>query len=159
MVRCFPALLLCLTLLAPTAVAGQTDDDRDAIGSVLDELVTSWNARDAEGWVARFTEDSGFTNILGTHFRDRDANRARHALLFESVFAESTLAGEVAELRPLGDDAAVATVLFTLTGYTSLPPGVMETEPGVLRTRLLTVLQRREGGWWIVEAQNTAVMP
>jgi uncharacterized protein (TIGR02246 family) len=129
------------------------------VTTVLEALPVAWNARDASMWVANFASSSDFTNILGMHFDDRAANEARHATLFESIFSNSTLEAEVLDVRILGDDAAVAEVAFRLVGYERLPPGVIETEPGELRTRLITVLERREGRWQIVAAQNTAILP
>jgi hypothetical protein len=59
----------------------------------------------------------------------------------------------------LGGDAAVAELQFTLVGYSRLPPGVTESRPGQLMTRLITVLERRRERWVIVAAQNTAILP
>lgn len=132
---------------------------KSEIEEILRRLPAAWNARDADAWVASVGEDSGFTNILGMHFPDRAANRSRHAELFETIFADSRLEAEVLSVRVVGRDAAVAEVEFTLVGYHRLPPGVEETVPGVLRTRLVTVLERREVGWTIVAAQNTAILP
>lgn len=126
---------------------------------VLLALPEAWNARDASAWVAHFDPESGFTNILGMHFPDREANQARHAALFESIFANSRLSAEVLSVRRVGDRGAVAEVALTLVGYDRLPPGVEETEPGVLHTRLITVLEHREEGWTVVAAQNTAILP
>lgn len=129
------------------------------IEQILHRLPEAWNARDADAWVESFGERSGFTNILGMHLPDRTANRERHAELFETIFANSHLEAEVLSIRPVGAAAAVAELEFTLVGYDRLPPGVEETEPGVLRTRLITVLERREGSWLIAAAQNTAILP
>jgi hypothetical protein len=50
-------------------------------------------------------------------------------------------------------------VLLRLAGYARLPPGIGETEPGVLETRLVDVLQKIDGDWRIVFSQNTAIVP
>ena len=122
-------------------------------------LPDAWNNRDAGAWVAHFEEDSGFTNILGMHFPTREANAARHAQLFETIFANSTLTAEVLSIRQIGGEGAVAEVQFELVGYDRLPPDVVETEPGLLRTRLIVVLERESGEWAVLAAQNTAVLP
>ena len=143
-----------------TASCGAPPVDHAAeISTLLEALPAAWNARDASMWVANFTPSSDFTNILGMHFEDRASNEERHALLFGSIFSDSQLEAEVLEVRVLGDDAAVAEVGFRLVGYERLPPGVTETAPGELRTRLIVVLERRDDRWHIVAAQNTAVLP
>jgi uncharacterized protein (TIGR02246 family) len=131
----------------------------EPIVGLLEALPDAWNRRDADAWVENFADESGFTNILGMHFPDREANRARHAQLFATIFANSTLEAEVLRVRPVGRDAAVAELQFTLVGYDRLPPDVPETEPGVLRTRLITMLESRDDRWVVVSAQNTAILP
>ena len=157
------ALIAALSSVAPLAaqdaVAPPPSDARAEIEEILLRLPDAWNARDAEAWVESFDERSGFTNILGMHFPDRAANRTRHAELFATIFADSRLEADLLSVRLVGADAALAELGFTLVGYDRLPPGVSETEPGVLRTRLVTVLERREGDWRIIGAQNTAILP
>ena len=134
-------------------------DHASEITGLLVALPEAWNTRDASMWVANFDSSSGFTNILGMHFEDRVANEARHAELFSTIFSESHLEADVLDVRIVGGDAAVAEVAFRLVGYERLPPGVTETTPGELRTRLITVLERQDGQWKIVAAQNTANLP
>jgi len=134
-------------------------DPSPEISAIIGGLPAAWNSRDASSWVANFSSASDFTNILGMHFEDRAANEARHATLFETIFRESHLEAEVLEVRVLGDDAAIAEVGFRLVGYERLPPGVIETMPGELRTRLITVLELVGEEWKIVAAQNTAILP
>lgn len=159
-----PAGLVALLVLGscrPAPAPSEPPDrpDLEGVEAVLLALPDAWNARNADAWVAGFGEGSTFTNILGMRFPDRAANQARHAQLFATIFARSRLEAEVGDVRRVGTDGAVAEVAFTLTGYDRLPPGVGETEPGILRTRLLTVLEHRDGAWVVVAAQNTAVLP
>jgi uncharacterized protein (TIGR02246 family) len=152
------ALAIAMALLAACSSRPPTPD----LGEVEDILLVlpeAWNDRDAAAWVASFAPDSDFTNILGMHFPNREANKARHAELFATIFADSRLSADVPSVRPVGDTGAVAELELTLVGYARLPPGIRETEPGVLRTRLITVLEHRNGSWRIVAAQNTAILP
>jgi uncharacterized protein (TIGR02246 family) len=144
---------------APSCVPTPAAPITAPIVSILEALPDAWNRRDADAWVENFAETSGFTNILGMHFADREANRARHAELFATIFANSRLEAEVLRVRPVGGTAAVAELEFTLIGYDRLPPDVPETEPGILRTRLITMLEHRGGRWTVVAAQNTAILP
>ena len=47
----------------------------------------------------------------------------------------------------------------TLTGYAALPPGLVPTEPGVVRTIKTWVVVKRAGSWQIVTQHTTAVTP
>ena len=152
------ASLLELVLVTASLVAQSQEDER-AIREVLHALPDAWNARDASAWVENFTPDSGFVNILGVWFSDRASNQERHATLFATIFRDSTLQAEVLHIRFTDPDTAVAEVLFRLVGYEALPPGIGETAPGVLETRLVDVLQKIDGHWRIVFSQNTAIVP
>jgi uncharacterized protein (TIGR02246 family) len=151
-----PVVVAALALVAP--VRAQTSDEV-AIGEIVDGLSVAWNGGDADAWVQNFTDTSGFTNILGMHFSDREANRARHASLFETVFEGSRLETELISIHQVGREAAVVEVGLDLRGYQGLPPGISETQRGVLKTRLILALQKIEDRWWIIAAQNTAVLP
>ena len=155
--RSLGASLLAL-VLAAASVAAQSLEDERAIREVLLALPEAWNARDAAAWVENFTPDSGFVNILGMRFPDRASNEERHASLFATIFRDSTLQADVLHIRFADSDTAVAEVRFRLVGYTALPPGIGETAPGVLETRLVDVLQKIDGHWRIVFSQNTAIV-
>jgi len=153
------AVVLCIGALLNSCQSPPPPAELTEIEGLLLALPAAWNQRDAEAWVANFDQDSGFTNILGMHFPDRSANEARHAELFRTIFANSTLSAEVLDIRAVGETGAVAELVFTLVGYERLPPGMEETEPGVLRTRLITVWEHANGVWRMVAAQNTAIAP
>lgn len=80
-------------------------------------------------------------------------------MLFGTIFRDSTLQAEVQHIRFTDADTAVAEVVFRVVGYEGLPPGIGETAPGVLETRLVDVLQKIDGHWRIVFSQNTAIVP
>ena len=128
--------------LVTASLAAQSPEDERAIREVLLALPDAWNARDASAWVENFTPDSGFVNILGVRFSDRASNQERHETLFATIFRDSTLQAEVLHIRFTGPDTVVAEVLFRLVGYEALPPGIGETAPGVLETRLWTCCRR-----------------
>ncbi len=163
MIRVRSSVLVLLAVvgvfLPQHRAAAQVNLDEGVIRSILTDLATAWNAKDVDGWVESFSEDSGFTDILGMHFAGRGNNRARHGVLFNTVYALSTMRADVLEIRPMGTEAAFARARLTLTGFEVLPPGIEETDPGELHILLLAALERRNGRWLIVSAQNTAVFP
>ena len=155
----FLGVSLLVLVMATASLAAQSAADERAIRDALLSLPDAWNARDASAWVENFTPDSGFVNILGMKFPNRASNEERHAALFATIFRDSTLQADVLHIRFTGSDSAVAEVLFRLVGYTALPPGISDTVPGVLETRLVNVLQKIDGYWRIVFSQNTAIVP
>lgn len=156
--RSFALLLLVAPLASCKGSSGPSAEE--AIRHALAQHAEAWNRHDAKAWVAPFAEEADFVNILGTVFQGRAEIERRHADLFASIFAKSTVVVTTRKVQALGADGAVAETDYELRGYDRLPPGIQATDAdGTLRTRLKYVWTRRNGGWVVVSAQNTAVLP
>ena len=153
-------LLLILTLLAGCAKEAPSEPPELLIRKALAEQEDAWNRHDAKAWVAAFTEDAEFINILGTSLQGRAEIERRHDEIFRTIFARSRVAVQTRKVRALGSGAALAETDYQLRDYDRLPPGIRPTDAdGTLRTRLKYVWERRPEGWRIVSAQNTAILP
>jgi len=135
------------------------DTDEQRIRDIIVAQVAAWNRGDAEGYAEACLPEVGFTNILGMRWDTRDGNVARHAAMFRTAFAGSQLTIAIERVLLLGDGAAVAELLTTLTGFRGLPPGVRAAGDGTLRTRMLEVFVKRDRQWWMAACHNTAVAP
>jgi uncharacterized protein (TIGR02246 family) len=156
------SLALLGLLVGPLASCkGSSQPPADAaIRHALAQQAEAWNRHDAKAWVASFAEDADFVNIVGMLLQGRAEIERRHADLFASIFAKSTVVVTTRKVQALGNDGAVAETDYELRGYDRLPPGIQATDAdGTLRTRLKYVWRRTETGWQIVSAQNTAVFP
>jgi uncharacterized protein (TIGR02246 family) len=130
------------------------------IRAELAKQAEAWNQHDAKAWVAAFSEDAEFINILGTSLQGRAEIERRHAEIFRSIFARSRVVVKTRKVRALGASAAIAETDYELRDYDRLPPGIRATDAdGTLRTRLKYVWELRSEGWRIVSAQNTAILP
>lgn len=153
------ALLLVVAPLAGCQGSSAPPADA-AIRQALAQQAQAWNRHDAKAWVASFASDAEFVNILGMLLQGRSEIERRHAELFASIFAHSTVVVTTRKVQPLGKTAAVAETDYELRGYDRLPPGIRATDAdGTLRTRLKYVWLQGSAGWQIVSAQNTAVLP
>jgi hypothetical protein len=66
----------------------------------------------------------------------------------------------IAKLRLIRPDVAIADVSGEMNGFPTPPPaGVPVGADGVLRFKLLMVLIKEHGVWWITEYHNVAVTP
>ena len=148
-----------LTALLGSPLWAQSVADEQAVRQILVDREVAWNARDASAWVKDFAADSRFINILGMRFPDRASNEQRHAALFATIFRNSLLSVELLEMRFADPDTAIVEARLQLTGYEALPPGIRESAPGALETRLVDVLQRIDGRWHVIFSQNTAIAP
>ncbi len=159
-----PLCLLSSAVMFLAALQGgelwaQSVADEQAVRQVLVDREVAWNTRDASAWVKDFAADSRFINILGMRFPDRASNEQRHATLFATIFRNSSLSVELLEMRFADLDTAIVEARLQLTGYEALPPGIRESAPGALETRLVDVLQRIDGRWHVIFSQNTAIAP
>lgn len=133
--------------------------DSTSIRAIVADLDSAWAHADADRWASHYSEDADFVNILGMHMADTKAMHDRHHEIFTGVFKGSKHVGTLRRLRFLNPAVAIADVDVEVTGFKSLPPGVVPTSPGSLRTRMKHILTKSEGGWKIVATQNTAVAP
>lgn len=106
------------------------------------------------------TEDVSFTNIFGTVRYGRAEFVKRHIEIANTIFKGTTPKSTIAKLRFVRQDVAIADVSGEITGFPKTPPaGVPVGADGVLRFKLLRVLIKEQGVWWITEYHNVAVTP
>jgi len=139
---------------AATVVADST-----AILGIVARLDAAWGAMDAVAWAREFAPDAQFVNILGQTMNGATAIRDRHAFVFNGPFKGSRLTSTVSRLRFVGPLAAVVECNQDLTGYVALPPGSRETQPGVLKTRMVHMVAKVNGTWTVISTQNTQLQP
>jgi uncharacterized protein (TIGR02246 family) len=106
------------------------------------------------------TEDVSFTNIFGTVRYGRAEFVKRHIEIANTIFKGTTPKSSIAKLRFIRPDVAIADVSGEITGFPKTPPAGVPVGPdGVLRFKLLLVLIKERGVWWITEYHNVAVIP
>jgi uncharacterized protein (TIGR02246 family) len=142
-----------------TAQSFGSADDSTSIRAIVADLDSAWAHADADRWASHYSQDADFVNILGMYMADTKAMHARHHEIFTGVFKGSTHVGTLRRLRFLDASVAIADVDVEVTGFKALPPGVVPTAPGVLRTRMKHILTKFGDEWRIVATQNTAVAP
>jgi uncharacterized protein (TIGR02246 family) len=129
-------------------------DDERQIEQLLGELTDAWNRGDANAYGARYLADATFTNANGSFYLGRDEFDRRHEEIFRGVLRGTTLAMTINKLRFVRPDVAIVDVGTGISGSPLRPQGV-EVEPdGLLRSCLLMVLLKQDGGWWIAAYHN-----
>jgi uncharacterized protein (TIGR02246 family) len=134
------------------------NDDRLSIERLAAALDDAWARGDAGAYASRFANDGTFTNFLGMFYQGRDAFRERHDAVFKTVFKGTTLTLRVATLRFIRPDVAIADTDAELRGLKAVPSGLTALA-GIVRTKLLMVLVKEHGDWWISAYHNVAVAP
>lgn len=128
-------------------------EDEQGIRKTVMGIEESWNAHDMKAFANLLREDAHWVNVVGMHWRGRDAVVKAHAIYHEIMFQNCKLKTDSIEARPLGSDYAIAVVTTTQDAFTTPDGNVMPKG----QTRMSLVLARSSDGWKIVHAENVRV--
>ncbi|MEV6007983.1 SgcJ/EcaC family oxidoreductase [Streptomyces sp. NPDC051976] len=125
--------------------------DAAAIQAVLVDSYKAWEAGDAAGMVADYTEDA--TAIMTGSLRDsREVIRDSMALAFAGPLKDTSTYNKQLSLRFVGSDAAIVVsesgILFG--GQTELPDAA--------KVNATWVFEKRDGRWLIAAYHNSPVL-
>jgi uncharacterized protein (TIGR02246 family) len=135
------------TLTQTTAVTGSPEDIK-----AIEALVHS-NPSD------HVTEDVSFTNIFGTLRFGREEFIKRHLEIAQTFFKGTSGKSSITKLRFVRPDVAIVDCAGELSGFEKVYPGLPVGKDGILRNKLLLILVKENGVWWITEFHNVAVTP
>jgi uncharacterized protein (TIGR02246 family) len=113
----------------------------------------AWNTHDMKLLATLFQEDAEFINVVGMHWRGRDAIVKAHAIFHEIMFKDCRLKTDSIETRALGSDHALAVVTTTQDGFTTPDGQVMPKA----QTKQTYVLAKGPTGWQFVHGQNVRI--
>lgn len=99
--------------------------------------------------------DSGFDTDPAEQQRPAPVGMQRvECASLAGVFKGSHTQGSVRDIVFLSSTSAVLDVDNELTGYSALPPGTVETAPGVQRGHHKRIVVNRNGVWRILQMQS-----
>lgn len=118
------------------------------IRSLYEQLLNSWNCRDAHGFAALFTEDGEAVGFDGSQMVGREdiAAALRH------IFAAHPTGTYVALVRGIRFPGPDTALLRAEAGL--IPAGLKDVDPAVNAVQVLVAV-RMEAGWRIACFQNT----
>ena len=141
------------------AHVGPLGGDEGGVSAVVAAWDAAWNAGDAAGLGALFVADAEFVNGRGQVARGAAAISAQHVASLAGPFQGSRTVSRIRAITFLTGAAAVVDVDNDLTGFRSIPPGAVFTEPGMNRQRHKRVVVRQGGVWRVQSMQLTSVAP
>lgn len=127
-----------------------TGPEAPTTDTVIEGLIRAWNAGNATDFAGYFAENADLVNIHGMHFRGRQAIAGLYGMLFESVFAKSSLRACTSSRKKLREDVELIHVNVN---------GNFHREPmtGHRHVVVSLVMTRRGNGWMVTSMQNTLV--
>jgi uncharacterized protein (TIGR02246 family) len=153
-------------VVAPDGPAGRLAVVPPAMARDIHDMLGSWsaawNAGDGVAYGGHYAEDADFVNPLGAVVSGRAAITATHVFLFNPVngpFRGSTASYLVRRITPLTGSLALVDTTVSLIGFAGTPPGLVQWEPGVVKTRHHMVVGFQGNRWEILSQQTTAMQP
>jgi uncharacterized protein (TIGR02246 family) len=131
----------------------------EAVHALVDRQTDAWNCNDAAGWARDFLEDANFINVRGDLVKGRAAIEKILAFIFRGPYKKSHCTVTIDSVGYPAADVCIVETTSEVTDFQGLPPGLVATAPGVLRTRFKLILVQRDGSWRIFAAQNTSIVP
>ena len=128
-------------------------DNEEAIRSVVNRFIDSWNRHDMRALAGLFVDDADFVDVFGNWFRDKDAIEQALAQRHTTVFRESRFTEKEVVIRALKPDLAVVHAVIELSGAFDREGRQLPRGLGVITS----VVEETDEGWRIVSLQNTAV--
>jgi len=138
------------------ARAGASADEDDAVQvrHIVDEIVASWNAGDAERMYRLATDDVEWVNIMGMYWRGKaQVQAAHHAILTTRYKGVGESLEAIESLRPVGADAVLAVVRKRIDAFTA-PDGAAVP---ATQNRLTLMFRRTPEGLRLVHGANVEI--
>jgi len=115
----------------------------------------AWNRHDTETFVADAMPDVDWINVVGMHWKGREAVLKAHAVLHKGMFANiRLLPPEITMMREIAPNVIVETHVNRIEGAGAQSSGAAYPHSGNLIT---IVFVKTQAGWHIAHAHNTTI--
>ncbi len=123
------------------------------LADIAARFADAWNRHDMAAFAALFHADASFVNRFGTYWRGVEQIVAGHVPIHETIYSDSTLTNEVADVDAICADAAILHIRSRLSAGAAHPAGAHRID-----TMILAVVTRREGEWRIQALENVTLV-
>src|SRR5262245_622972 len=118
--------------------------------AIMQRLEHAWNGADGAAFGEPFSTEADFVTIRGDLHTGRDAIAAGHQQILDTIYAGSTIAYRVVQVRALGDGVLLAHARAAL----NVPDGPLAGE----HASTITVVMVRQGDEYEITAfHNTLI--
>lgn len=149
-----PNLLIAL-LGVPFIANAQNQSDEAAVRNIPQLFAAAWAKHDGRELAKIMSEDVDFVNVGGDWLHGRKDFELYHSRLLSGRFKESTVVPLETVVRFLRPGLAVLHWSWKVKGDKN-----QDLTPRKPRFGLFTmIVEKKNGGWLVVDAQNTNQMP
>ena len=118
------------------------------------QYIRAWDAKDAGAIGRLFVEDADFINVVGLWWTGRRSIVKAQQFGFQNAFANATISLTKVTQRFLGDDAAVVTAQWQISGQVDPDGAPVDPRRGVISA---TLVKLADETWLGVSCQNTDI--
>jgi len=144
--------------LAVEAAVRGSHRDRAAMEQIVNTFDQAWTAGDPVAYAAQYA-GAEWVGPNGVVLTDLAAITAVYTAIFTFALPGTTRQSTIRNLTFLTGTIAVLDIDTRVTGFSSLPPGLVPWQPGILRALEKNIVIKRGGEWRIVKHQQTFVAP
>jgi uncharacterized protein (TIGR02246 family) len=151
-----PAPFECGVATHGNSARSANEEETAAANAMVTRFVDSWNRADGAAYGAGYWAEAELVDPTGTIHAGQAAIAQMHVDLWNSVFKGSVIHGSIRRITPLDRNFLLVDVDLALTQFKQLPAGGSAPQ-GLIKTHLKHLLEKRDGVWRIIAAQNTFV--
>jgi len=154
-----PAVITSAVLLLMLATGSDATDEgpQAASEAMVSHFVESWNRADGAAYGENYWRDAELVDPTGAIVEGKTAIVQEHIDLWEGIFKGSRATGKVRRIQMLGSDYMMVDFDVQISNIRVLPPGAPAYPDQTLRNHLKHVLEKRNGAWKVISAQNTFI--
>jgi uncharacterized protein (TIGR02246 family) len=146
------ALIGLMAVVISASVSGQVEDECDA-KEVIDQLVISWNDKDAEAYSSFFSLEADYVTSSGTRFAGREQIKQRLTKSFsEPQYGDSRHVPMKTTVRFILPDVAIVDAEWELSGVRDEDGNELTPRQGIA-----VIILRKTDEEWLIEAIRSMV--
>ena len=152
----FLAVLVMFSTVSAEAVSKEANAAAEAM---VNRFVNSWNRADGPAYGENYWPEAELVDPTGTVVEGRAAIVQEHVDLWNGIFKGSHATGRIRKVSMLGTNCMMVDFDVELSDVRQPPPGSPANSGHVLRNHLKHILEKRNGKWKVIAAQNTFIAP
>lgn len=151
------AILVLATVLPVMSATPATPPAKKAAELMLQRFIESWNSADGGKYKENYWPEAELVDPTGHIVTGADAIAQEHVDLWAGPFKGSQISGEVRRVQMLGPRHMIVDLDLQLKAAKQLPPGAQLSPAGTVDTHLKHIMEKRNGQWKVISAQNTFI--
>ena len=150
--------ILTLIAAAPDASSATPadNDTKAAADAMVKRFADSWNRADGGAYGENYWPDAELVNPSGKVINGKSAIVQEHVDIWAGDLKGSRATGNVRRIQLLGPNYMIVDFDVQVTGFRKPPPGSLPNVK-VLNNHLKHVMEKRNGVWKVLSAQNTFI--